>query len=117
MTARQQSAATLVIAAALAAIVWTLSTTITGLSEPWDSESPYYVGGLAVAGAISGAISAKPLWAHYIGAIVGQALYMLVFLPLGPLVVLGLGFMAAFSAIFMGAAAGGAALRERFGGR
>ena len=95
----------LIVSAALAAVVWALSVTFTGKSEPWDAEGPYYLIALAIAGAISGAVIPRHLGAHYIGAILGQAAYELVFLKLGPLFVLGLAFLAGYSIIFLGSAA------------
>jgi len=84
---------------------------LTAKSEPWDADSPYYYIALAVAGAVAGAAVPKPLWAHYLGAVLGQAAYVLAFLKHGALFVLGLGFLAAFSLIFIAAAAIAAALR------
>lgn len=97
---------------ALAAIVWALSVPITGKSEPWDADWPYYLIALAIAGATSGAVIPKHLGAHYLGAVSGQAAYELVFLKLGPLFILGLGFMAGYSIIFLVAAGIVASLRK-----
>jgi len=102
----------LVVASGLSAAIWALSIPITGKSEPWDAESPYYFVALAVAGVVSGAVVPKPLWAHYLGAVLGQAAYELAFLKLGPLFVVGLVFLAAYSLIFLAAAAIVASLRK-----
>jgi hypothetical protein len=102
----------LIISAALAAVVWALSVPFTGESEPWDAEGPYYVIALAIAGAISGAVLPKHLGAHYVGAVLGQAAYELVFLKMGPLFVLGLAFLAWYSFIFLATAAIAASLRK-----
>jgi hypothetical protein len=102
----------LVVSAALSATVWALSIPLTGKGEPWDAESPYYFVALAVAGAISGAVVPKRLWAHYLGAILGQVAYELAFLKLGPLFVIGLVFLAGYSLIFVAAAAIVASLRK-----
>ena len=102
----------LVVSAALAATVWALSVPLTGKGEPWDAESPYYFVALAVAGAISGAIVPKHLWAHYLGAVLGQVAYELAFLKLGPLFIIGLAFLAGYSAFFVAAAAIVASLRK-----
>ena len=67
---------------------------MTGRNEPWDADSPYYFVALAVAGAVSGAVVPKHLWANYVGAVLGQAAYELAFLKLGPLFILGLVFLA-----------------------
>ena len=98
--------------ATLAAVVWALSVPITGQSEPWDAEWPYYLIALAIAGAISGAVIPRHLAAHYIGAVSGQAAYELVFLKLGPLFVLGLAFLAGYTIIFLATAAVAASFRK-----
>lgn len=85
---------------------------MTGRNEPWDADSPYYFVTLAVAGAVSGAVVPKHLWAHYVGAVLGQAAYELAFLKLGPLFILGLVFLAGYNIIFVVAAAIVAALRK-----
>ena len=85
----------------MAAAIWALSMPVTGHSEPWDAEALYYPVALGVAGVISGAIIPKHLWAHYVGALLGQVAYELVFLKLGPLFMVGLVFLAAYSIIFV----------------
>lgn len=110
---KNRAISALISSAALAAVVWALSVPITGKSEPWDAEWPYYLIALAIAGAISGAVIPKHLGAHYLGALAGQAAYELVFLKLGPLFVLGLAFLAGYSVIFLAAAAIVASFRKR----
>lgn len=61
----------------------------------------YYVASLIVGGLISGLSIPKPLWAHYTGSVVGQMLYELIFLPIGPLFVLGLGFLLGYLLLFL----------------
>ena len=100
-------------ASATAFAVWALSPFLTGYQEPWDAPGIYYYVALFLAGALSGLIAAKPLWAHYAGGIVGQLLYALVFLPVGPLAVVGLLFLAVWSLLFLG----GAYLGSRVGTR
>lgn len=102
-----------VVSAALSAAIWALSATVTGQDEPWDAETPYYFIALMIAGALSGALIPKHLWAHYVGAVLGQAAYEVAFLKLGPLFILGLVFLAGFSIIFVVAAAVGGSLRRR----
>jgi hypothetical protein len=100
------------VAAVLGAAVWALSVPLTGMSEPWDAEGPYYVVALAVAGAIAGGIVPRHPVAQYTGVILGQAAYELVFLQLGALFVLGLAFLAGYSFIFLAAAAITGSLRR-----
>ena len=94
----------LVVSAASSAAVWALSIPLTGKAEPWDAEFPYYFVALVLAGAISGAVVPKHPWAHYVGAILGQVAYALAFLKLGPLFIVGLVFLVAYSLIFVAAA-------------
>lgn len=93
------------VAAGLGALIWALSVPLTGKAEPWDAESPYYFVALALAGAVSGAIVPRHLWAHYLGAVLGQTAYELAFLKLGPLFPLGLVFLAGYSLIFLASGA------------
>ncbi len=102
--ARNRRVLAFIVSAGLAAAIWFLSIPITGESEPWDAAGPFYEIALAVAGAISGAIVPKHFGAHYAGAFLGQAGYELAFLKLGPLFVLGLAFLAAYSLVFFAAA-------------
>ena len=101
-----------VVSAVAAALVWAFSSVATGKSEPWDSAGAYYFVALALAGAISGAIVPKHLLVHYLGAILGQAAYELLFLEMGALFVLGLAFLAFYSLIFLATAAIAAKLRS-----
>ena len=110
---KSRAAVAIIVSAVLAALVWALSLPITGQNEPWDAESPYYLVALVLAGAVSGALIPRHLWAHYVGAVLGQAAYELVFLKLGPLFILGLAFLAGYSIIFVVAAAIVAWLRRR----
>ena len=109
---KKQAVTALVVSAGLAAGVWALSVPLTGKSEPWDSEGAYYFLALAVSGALSGVIAPRPWWAHYAGAMLGQAGYELAFLKLGPLFLLGLVFLAGYSMIFVVAAALAASFRK-----
>lgn len=93
--------------------MWALSVPLTGKAEPWDAEGFYYLLALAIAGAISGALIPKHLAIQYIGAVVGQAAYEVVFLKVGALFVLGLVFLMGYSIIFLGAAAVVAGFRTR----
>lgn len=98
-------AATLAFSAAASALIWILSPWLSGRTEPWDAEGPFYLVALTVAGALSGALAPRPLWAHYVGAFAGQIIYELVALRIGPLFVLGALFLLAYSLVFAAAAA------------
>ena len=93
------------VAAGLSAAIWALSVPLTGKPEPWDAEWPYYFVALAVAGGVSGAVVRRHLWAHYVGAVLGQVAYELAFLKLGPLFAVGLVFLGGYSLIFLASAA------------
>lgn len=95
---------TVLVATAAAALVWALSPSLTGHREPWDADGPFYVGALFVAGSVAGSITPRPLWAHYLGAMIGQIGYELVFLRIGPLFLLGAAFLLGYSVIFLAAA-------------
>ncbi len=115
MTSR--AAATLAISAAAAALIWVLSPWLTGQLEPWDADGPFYIGSLAVAGALSGALTPRPRWAHYVGAFAGQLIYELVALRVGPLFVLGVVFLLAYSLVFAAAAAAASFARSALAAR
>ena len=46
-------------------------------------------------GLLLGAVRPRRFWMHYVGVLFGQLIYMLLFLPLGPLIVIGLVFLRA----------------------
>ncbi|MGB8716505.1 MAG: hypothetical protein WCD66_09090, partial [Rhodanobacteraceae bacterium] len=94
----------LLVAAIAAAVVWALAPWLTGRSEAWDAPG-YYFPALVVAGVLSAWLVRRPLWALYLGAVLGQSLYMVVFLPVGPLLPIGIGVLLVFSLIFLAAAA------------
>jgi hypothetical protein len=92
------------LSAFLGALIWALSPTITGEAEPWDSDSIYYYAALFVAGVISAIPGKKPVWAIYVGIILGQFLFILFFLPLGPLLLIGLVSMSLFGLLTLAGA-------------
>ena len=110
---KRSGAVTFLIASVASALIWVVSPFLTGHAEPWDAPVLFYFGALAIAGFIAGAIAPKPLWVHYSGAVVGQLTYELLFLKLGPLVVLGAVFLLGYSVIFLVAAMVGGRVRQR----
>jgi hypothetical protein len=92
------------VAAVTSALVWAASPWLVGQREPWDADFPFYFVALLVAGAVSGALAPKPLWAHYLGSFLGQLGYELIFLKIGPLFVLGAMFLLGYCLVFLGAA-------------
>ena len=85
------------VAAVLGAVIWGLSPLLADAVEPWDAESPYYFLSLFVAGGLVGFLCPKHIWVAYFGIVVGQLVYMLIVLPSGPLLPLGVLFLFGFS--------------------
>lgn len=113
----RRSALTFLVAVVASALVWASSSWLTGYREPWDAEGPFYIVALVVAGSVAGALAPKPIWAHYLGAFVGQLIYELLFLKLGPLFLVGIVFLLGYSVVFFLAAAVAAHVRLRYTGR
>lgn len=111
---KSQALLSAAVAASISAAVWALSPWATGHNEPWDAESLYYVAALFAGGLISGALIPKPLWAHYVGSVSGQVVYELLFLKVGPLFVLGIGFLLGYSLLFLSGAFVGSRARLHF---
>ena len=91
-------------AAITCALVWIASPWFTGRREPWDADSSFYFAGLMIAGAVAGALTPKPIWALYLGAIAGQLSYQLLFLKVGPLLPLGVLFLVGYCFVFLATA-------------
>ena len=104
---------TFLLAALVSAAIWLLTPMLTNKREPWDAEGSFYLVALVIAGAVAGAIAPRPLWAHYAGAFAGQLGYELIFLRVGPLILLGALFLLVYCAIFTLAAALAAFVREQ----
>jgi len=100
------------LAVALGLTIWLLSPWVTGQREPWDSASPYYLGSLFVAGALTGFLGPRPFWLWPLGIWLGQLVVLLAG-PWGPLLPLGIVFLLAFTLVALAGAAVGAALRRR----
>ncbi len=125
-----------VIAVIAGALIWAVSPRVTGADEPRDADGIYYPGALAIVGFGVGLLTAsepaptrasqadlpkagssppargdlRHLLAIYSGVFIGQLVYALIFLPTGPLILLGVGFLATYSMV----AAIGAAVATRF---
>lgn len=103
------------LAAVAGATIWALSPMVVERVEPWDAESFYYVFALLAVGFALGVFRPHRIWRHYVGVFVGQLVYMLVFLPFGALIVLGVAFLALYSLLAFAGAAVGAAARKLMG--
>lgn len=87
------------LAAGLGAVIWAVSPVVTGSAEPWDAESPYYFVSLFTAGAIVGFLYPVHILSEFSGIVAGQLIYLLVFLPSGPLLPLGVIFLVGFGLV------------------
>ncbi len=66
---------------ACGAIVWGLSVPLTGMREPFDSPSHYYMAAMFIAGLLSALPAPRYWWAAVIGIFLGERLYAFVMLP------------------------------------
>lgn len=99
----------ILVSSALGVLIWLFSPYATGMVEPWDSETPYYLICLLSAGFITGALYPRHILAGFIGIVSGQLFYLFVFLPSGSLIFLGVPFMFVYGLLallgsFLGAA-------------
>lgn len=99
------------VAGVAGAVVWALSPWLTGRAEAWDAPRYYFLA-LLVAGLVAGLAAGRPLWRLYVGAVLGQVLYMLIALPLGPLLPIGVVILLVFTLLFLAAATLGWAVRQ-----
>lgn len=113
MTMKPRVGVTIAVSALAAGLVWASSPWLVGRLEPWDADGHFYALALLVAGSVAGLLSPRPLWAHYVGAVVGQLAYEALFLRVGPLFVLGVVFLLGYSLVFLLAAGVAANLRAR----
>jgi hypothetical protein len=102
--------------AALGVLIWYLSPVITSCQEPWDSGSWYYLTALILCGSIvalmAGRTNARLFWVWCFPLVVGQLAYMLVVLPSGPLLLVGIFFLFVYSTVsILGAGLTAIALR------
>ncbi|MDO6567728.1 hypothetical protein Q4561_11720 [Alteromonas sp. 1_MG-2023] len=87
-----------IFSALLGAVIWFLSPFITGEVEPWDAFPPvFYLVSLFIVGFIAAIPKSASLNSIYFGVIVGQFVYMLVFLPIGPLILVSVLTLAIYS--------------------
>jgi hypothetical protein len=114
---KQRAALAIAVAAIASATIWAISPWATGHKEPWDAESMFYVASLVVAGLVSGLVVPRPLWGQYVGAVSGQLIYELLFLEIGPLILVGAVFLLGYSLLFLGGASVGSQVRLHFGER
>jgi hypothetical protein len=113
----RKTAVPFALGAAGGALIWAASPWLAGESEPWDASSPYYIVGLATAGFLVGLIARRHPFGMYAGVFVGQLLYMVLFLPMGPLSVLAVPLLIIYSVVSLlgfGVAELVGSVRDRF---
>jgi hypothetical protein len=104
---------TLTVAVLTSVSIWLLTPMLTSHREPWDAGGNFYPMALLIAGAMAGAIAPKPLWAHYAGSYIGQLGYELLFLGVGPLVIVGAVFLLGYCGLYSIAAGVAGMIRQR----
>lgn len=104
------------VAAGLGAAIWVASPLVTGSPEPWDAESPYYIVSLCLAGAAFGVLYPQHAGLVFPGMVAGQLVYLLVFLPSGPLLPLGVLFLLGYGMLPFLAAVLASRVRHRYRG-
>lgn len=106
--------------ALLGAAIWAASPWLVDRVEPWDGAGPfaqhYYPAALLLAGLIGGWRFGKGRQS-VAGILFGQIAFALIFLPLDPLMLLGLGFLAAYSLVAAVGALIGVMARKSFARR
>lgn len=102
---KRNKAISLSVAAVLGAVIWAMSPVVTGAVEPWDADSPYYFISLFAAGAFLGGLFPRHVWVVFPGIVAGQLIYMLAFLPRGPLLPLGILFLVGYGVLSLVGAA------------
>ena len=105
----------LLTAALVGATIWALSPFLTGHAEPWDAGPYYLAASLFLAGVLLGSCRPRRVWTHAVGIFLGQLIYALIWLPIGPFMVVGVGFLAIYSLLGWVGAAFGSGLRRRLG--
>ncbi len=66
---------------ACSAIVWGLSVPLTGMREPFDSPTYYYVVAMFVSGILATLPAPRYWWVAVVGIFLGERIYMFVMLP------------------------------------
>ncbi len=66
---------------ACAAIIWGLSVPLTGMREPFDSPTYYYMVAMFIAGILAALPAPRYWWVAVIGIFLGERIYMFVMMP------------------------------------
>lgn len=81
MTSARPMAWVLLAGLGCGAMVWGLSVPLTGMREPFDSPSYYYIVAMFVAGIVASLPAPRYWWLAVIGIFLGERLYAFVMLP------------------------------------
>jgi hypothetical protein len=82
MTVQQKQVGWVLLAGlASGAAVWGLSVPVTGMREPFDSPSHYYMVAMFVAGILAALPAPRYWWVGVIGIFLGEKIYAFVMLP------------------------------------
>ena len=114
---KRNAAIGLSVAAGLGAGIWAASPLVTGSVEPWDAESTYYIISLCLVGAVVGFLYPQQFWVAFPGVVAGQLIYLHVFLPSGPLLLLGVLFLLGYGVLPLIAALLAGMIRQRYRNR
>lgn len=105
--------AALIASATICFAIWALSPWAAGREEAFNV-GYYYIPAMLGAGFASGLLVGKPAWAHYLGCVVGQLLYLLLVLKVGWLILPSLIFVPIASLLFFVSALGAIAMRRNY---
>ena len=107
---------TVFLSAIFGALIWIFSPLFTGQIEPWDSQSSYYYISLFSAGVVAGFAYPKRTGAVFSGVVLGQFLYLFLFLSPGLLALIGIGSMLFFGTLSLAGAIVGTFIGVRYYG-
>ncbi len=93
-------------------LIWALSPEFTGYVQPWDAGGGYYPLTLLAAGIICGMSVPRHLASLYLGAVLGQLVFMLAIIGVGSLIGPNLANMMLFSLTLIAGAVFGERLRQ-----
>ena len=116
MRLNKNTTITVFLSAIFGALIWIFSPLFTGQIEPWDSQSSYYYISLFSTGVVVGFAYPKRIGAVFSGVVLGQFLYLSLFLLSGPLALMGIGSMVFFGMLSLAGAIVGTFFGVRYYG-
>ena len=85
---------------ATGAAIWALSPALTGEVEPWDANTVFLPIAIVIVSLILGFLFPKNSLVSSAGLLLGQVTYILILLPIGPLIFLGFAILLGYAIIF-----------------